>query len=999
MEKKGPASESPRAGTTNSPSVALAPIATTGIADPGNGGGSATGSSRCTDALSKSLHINFCNIRGLSSNFNSVEHHLSSTKPHLLFLAETQVSEATISNLYSVPSYCLYPNFKSKSGCCVYVRSNITCARVPEYESSDFSTLWLRLNYNSHAKYFCFVYLSPNSTDYQKFFNYLTSKVEHILSLSPSSEVSILGDFNVHHRDWLSSSFTSTAGELAFEFSLLNDLEQLVKLPTRIPDRLGDRPNILDLFLTSNPSSYSVNLSSPLGSSDHCLISVTCPIHSVPPEAPPERRRLWHFDNANWRDLRGCYADFPWNDYCFRGRDPSDAAERVTELIIAGMEAYIPHSFTSFSNNKPWFNHTCSSAVNDRDNAFRKYRRQPTPINHARFISTRNRAKSILRRSKRSFIRKKCERLSNSNSSRLFWNLTNHISSNFTKSSFPPLFRADNSVAVSSSDKAELFTQTFASNSTLDDSGAIPPSPAPSDSFLPKIKISYRDVLSALTELNTRKAYGPDGIPPVVLKNCASELAPCLVKLFRLCLSTETYPSCWKSALIHPVPKKGDRSNPSNYRPIALISSLSKVFESILNRKIRDHLLSNKLLSDRQYGFLKGRSTGDLLSFLSNSWSSSLRYFGESFAVALDISKAFDRVWHKALISKLPSFGIYPSLCNFLSSFLSGRSIAAVVDGHRSSFMSINSGVPQGSVLSPTLFLMFINDLLSRTSCPIHSYADDSTLHTSIYFHKRPSKQELSRAREAALARLSSDLSFISDWGRENLVAFNASKTQFLHITTRTDLPDISLSFDNTQITPSSSMNILGVSFSSDLSWKDHIISLAKSASQKMGMLFRLRYFFTPKQLLSVYKGIVRPCMEYASHLWHGSPHTALLNRVERKAFRLIASPLLTDTMQPLSVRRNVASLSLFYRYYHEHCSSELSTIVPPPLRRPRSTRLSTHSHPYSVQLSNARIGRYSSSFIYSTAQLWNTLPSSIFPTTYDLNTFKHRVSVHLSRS
>ena len=140
--------------------------------------------------------------------------------------------------------------------------------------------------------------------------------------------------------------------------------------------------------------------------------------------------------------------------------------------------------------------------------------------------------------------------------------------------------------------------------------------------------------------------------------------------------------------------RKGDPSNPSNYRPIALASILSKVFESILNKKIWKHLNSSNLISDRQYGFRKERLTGDLLSLLSDSWSSSLRHFGKSFAVALDISKAFDRVWHKALISKLPSFGIYPSLCNLLDDFLSCRSIAAVVDGHRSSFKSINSGVP-----------------------------------------------------------------------------------------------------------------------------------------------------------------------------------------------------------------------------------------------------------------------------------------------------------------
>src|ERR1700755_465330 len=248
-------------------------------------------------------------------------------------------------------------------------------------------------------------------------------------------------------------------------------------------------------------------------------------------------------------------------------------------------------------------------------------------------------------------------------------------------------------------------------------------------------------------------------------------------------------PSCWKRELIQPVPKKGDPSQPSNYRLISLTSVLSKVFKSILNRKIWKHLNTSNLISDRHYGFSKKRSTGDLLSPLSDSWSSALRGFGESFAVALDISKAFDRAWHKALIFKLPSFGIYPSLCDLLSDFLSGRSIAAVVDSHRSSYKSINSGVPQGSVLSPTLSLLFINDLLSVTSSPIHSYDDDSTLHYSFQFEKRPTQQQLIDSRRVALEQLTSDLSLISNWGRENMVVFNASKTQFLNLSTRHNLP------------------------------------------------------------------------------------------------------------------------------------------------------------------------------------------------------------------
>ena len=282
------ASESPGEGTISVPNNA-APLA---VDDP----------SRCPGLKPDTLCINFCNIRGLSSNFLSVEHHLSTSQPHLLFLTETQVSEATDSKPFSVSSYYLYPRFRAKGGCCVYVRNNLTCSRVPDLESSEFSTLWLRLNCHSLNKYICAVYLSPNSTDFPKFFDYLTSKVEHILSHSPFSEISILGDFNVHHHLWLSSSFTDLPGEQAFNFSILNDLEQLVQHPTHIPDRLGDRPNILDLFLTSNPSTYSIQLFSPLGSSDHNLISATCSIAPVQPADPPKQRRMWHFDAAAWGD-------------------------------------------------------------------------------------------------------------------------------------------------------------------------------------------------------------------------------------------------------------------------------------------------------------------------------------------------------------------------------------------------------------------------------------------------------------------------------------------------------------------------------------------------------------------------------------------------------------------------------------------------------------------------------------------------------------------------
>ena len=150
----------------------------------------------------------------------------------------------------------------------------------------------------------------------------------------------------------------------------------------------------------------------------------------------------------------------------------------------------------------------------------------------------------------------------------------------------------------------------------------------------------------------------------------------------------------------------------------------------------------------------------------------------------------------------------------------------------------------------------------------LYTYVDDSTLHYSFQFERRPSQQQLIDSRMMDLEQLTSDLSRISNWGKENMVVFNASKTQFLHLSTRYNLPhNYDIFFKNMQLKPSSAFNILGVSFSRGLSWKDHFTSLSKQASKRLGFLRRLRSFFTPPQLLALYRGIVCPCMEYVSHI------------------------------------------------------------------------------------------------------------------------------------
>ena len=192
------------------------------------------------------------------------------------------------------------------------------------------------------------------------------------------------------------------------------------------------------------------------------------------------------------------------------------------------------------------------------------------------------------------------------------------------------------------------------------------------------------------------------------------------------------FPSSWKLAHIFPIPKNGDKSDPSNYRPIAITSLISKTMETIITKQLLAFLETNSLLSNHQYGFRQARSTGDLLAYAVHAWSSALESYGESRVISLDISKAFDRVWHKGLLAKLPMYGLHHTLIKWISSFLSGRSIAIRVDGYLSNPHSINSGVPQGSVISPVLFILFINYLLSSISPSIFSFADDTYLSSSF---------------------------------------------------------------------------------------------------------------------------------------------------------------------------------------------------------------------------------------------------------------------------
>ena len=217
----------------------------------------------------------------------------------------------------------------------------------------------------------------------------------------------------------------------------------------------------------------------------------------------------------------------------------------------------------------------------------------------------------------------------------------------------------------------------------------------------------------------------------MVLKNCEPELSYILAKLFNKCLKESCFPHCWKVSLVVAVFKNVvERSTAKSYCPVSLLSVVSKVFEKLVNNRIVDHLEKYGLFSDFQYGFRSSRSTADLPTVMSNRIARAFNKSGATRVVALDISKAFDRVWHAGLLHKLKSYGISGQIFGLISSFLSNRQLWVVLDGKSSQEYPVNAGVPQGSILGPTLFLLYINDLPDDVICTIAIYADDTTLYS-----------------------------------------------------------------------------------------------------------------------------------------------------------------------------------------------------------------------------------------------------------------------------
>ena len=458
--------------------------------------------------------------------------------------------------------------------------------------------------------------------------------------------------------------------------------------------------------------------------------------------------------------------------------------------------------------------------------------------------------------------------------------------------------------------KADILNMQFSSVFIIGNASNAPSLGVSPYSELPHITVSVAGVRKLLENIKPHKATGPDGIPARLLKDYAADLAPVLSHIYQASLSQGRVPPDWKHAWVIPVFKKGARNSPSNYRPISFTSIACKTLEHIIHSNLMNHLERHNILSDHQHGFRKRRSCEMQLIQAVDDLAKCLNEGGQIDAVLLDFSKAFDKVSHHHLATKLHHYGMRGKMLEWVQSFLSSRTQEVILEGKKSSPAPVTSGVPQGSVLAPILFLCYINDLPNQVSSTVRLFADDCLLYRNINTtHDAETLQE--------------DIDKLQTWEADWLMKFNPDKCEIIR---RKKKIVTNYSIHEHQLKEVKGAKYLGVTIDRTPSWNEHINNVTKKANNTRAFLQR-NINRCPEAIKTLcYQAFVRPIVEHASTVWDPSTEKNIKSgeNVQRQAARFVKSDYrrrssVTTMLESLNwvslaSRRAEAKLVMLYR-------------------------------------------------------------------------------------
>lgn len=643
--------------------------------------------------------------------------------------------------------------------------------------------------------------------------------------------------------------------------------------------------------------------------------------------------------------------------------------DQISDACLKAMQKHVPSKLTSNNFSQPWVNRQIKKLSRRKEKAYCKAKQTGSHTDWARFKFLKKSSQIQCRTAYNAYI----SSIICDNTSGKHKRFYHYIKSKRKDNTGIAALSFEGNLVGDSEAKATILNNQFTSVFSPAEGPNLPdlgPSHHPS---IPDIVITEPGIRKLLEGLKPHKATGPDNIPSRLLIEAAEELSPAFVLFFQATLDQGVLPQAWKNAFVSPIFKKGKRSDPSNYRPISLTSIACKILEHVIHSNILRHLEKFNILSNFQHGFRKKRSCESQLLLTIHDLASGLNNRSQIDAVLLDFSKAFDKVPHQRLLKKLHHYGIRGMILDWIKAFLLSRKQQVILEGVKSCASDVSSGVPQGTVLGPLLFNIFINDLPNQVSSQVRLFADDCLIYREI------SDLDDSRA-------LQNDLNCLQDWETNWMMSFNPDKCESIRITKKTSsIIDTTYKIHDSNIKIVNDAKYLGVTINSKLNWSSHINNITKKAHGTRAFLQRnLRN--APRAVKEhAYQTFVRPSVEFCSTVW--SPHTIKLKdkleSVQRKAARFVfndfsrassVSNMLERLSWPtLELRRNHAKLSMVYKSKNDLISIPFE---PPYFTRPPHSR--TRGHSCKLLTHASRIDAYKFSFFPSIVEAWNGLSEDV---------------------